>query len=101
MLVRHHRLAIAGVVTAAAIAVPAAALASGSGSPSGKPAPPQASAASAKKSEAARSQLHALAASAGISVNRLHAGLLPANPADANTAPAIAAFAPSTAVPLP
>jgi hypothetical protein len=52
MLVRRHRLAIAGVITAAAIAVPAAALASGSGSPSGKPAPPQASAASAKKSEA-------------------------------------------------
>ena len=39
MLVLHHRLAIAGVITA--IAVPAAALASGSGSPSGKPAPPQ------------------------------------------------------------
>jgi hypothetical protein len=37
MTVRHHRLAIAGVITAAAMAVPAAALASGPGSPSGKP----------------------------------------------------------------
>jgi hypothetical protein len=52
MLGLHHRLAIAGVITATAIAVPAAALASGSGSPSGKPAPAKASAASAKKSEA-------------------------------------------------
>ena len=47
MMVRHHRLAIAGVITAAAMAAPAAALASGPGSPSGKPALPQASAASA------------------------------------------------------
>src|SRR6516165_5130297 len=52
MLVRHHRLAIAGVIIAAAIAVPGAALASGSGSPSGKPAPPRASGASAKRPEA-------------------------------------------------
>ena len=52
MLIRPHRLAIAGVITAAAIALPGAALASGSGSPSGKPAPPGASAASAKRSEA-------------------------------------------------
>lgn len=52
MLVLRHRLAIAGVITAAAVAVPAAALASGPGSPSGKPAPPQASAASARKSPA-------------------------------------------------
>ncbi len=53
MLVRQHRLAIAGVVTATAIAVPAAAFASASGSPSSKPAPPQASAASASESAAA------------------------------------------------
>ena len=47
MLALHHRLAIAGVVTATAIAVPAVALASGPGSPSGKPTPPQASAGAA------------------------------------------------------
>jgi hypothetical protein len=99
MLVRYHRLAIAGVVTAAAIAVPAAALASESGSPSAKPAPPQASAASASKSAAAQSQLHALAASAGISVNRLQAGLAAAKRAGGNTAASIAAFATSAGVP--
>lgn len=100
MLVRHHRLAVAGVITAAAIAVPAAALASGPGSPSasGKPAPPQASAASPKKSPAARSQLPALAASAGISVSRLQAGLVAAKRAGGNTAAGIAAFAASTGV---
>jgi hypothetical protein len=98
MLVLHHRLAIAGVITATAIAVPAAALASGSGSPSGKPAPPQASAASASKSAAPQSQLTALAASAGISVSRLEAGLVAAKRAGGNTAASIAAFAASTGV---
>ncbi len=105
MLVRHHRLAVAGVITAAAIAVPAAALASGSGSPSGKPAPPQASAASASKAShaaavksGARPQLGALAASAGISTDRLQAGLVTAKRAGGNTAAGIAAFAASTGV---
>jgi hypothetical protein len=98
MFVLHHRLAIAGVITATAIAVPAAALASGSGSPSGKPAPPQASAASGSKSAAPRSRLTALAASAGISVSRLEAGLAAAKRADGNTAASIAAFAASTGV---
>jgi len=42
MLVLRHRLAIAGVIAAAAIAVPVAALAAGSGSPPGKPALPAA-----------------------------------------------------------
>jgi hypothetical protein len=98
MLVRYHRLAVAGVITAVAIAVPAAALASGSGSPSGKPAPPQASAASASKSAAARSQLTALAVSAGISVSRLQAGLVAAKRGGGNTAAGIAAFAASTRV---
>ena len=97
MLVRHHRLAIAGVIIAAAIAVPGAALASGSGSPSGKPAPPRASAASAKRPEA-QSPLHALAASAGISVSQLEAGLVAAKQAGGNTAAHIAAFAASTGV---
>src|SRR5260221_12438772 len=95
MLVLRYRLAVAGVITAAAIAGPAAALASGSGSPSGKPAPPQASAASAKRSEA-QSQLQALAASAGISVNRLQPGLVAAKRAGGNTAAGIAPFAAST-----
>ena len=54
MLVLRHRLAMAGVITAAVIAIPAAAMASGSGSPSGKPAPPSASAAIASKSAAAQ-----------------------------------------------
>ena len=75
MLVLRRRLAIAGVITAAEVTVPAAALASGWGSPPGRPAPLQASAAGACKS-AARSQLIALAASAGISVSRtaMHRG---------------------------
>jgi hypothetical protein len=98
MLALHHRLATAGVITATAIAVAAAALTSGSGSPSGKPAPPQASAASASKSAAPRSQLTALAASAGISVSRLQAGLGTAKRAGGNTAASIAAFAASTGV---
>jgi hypothetical protein len=42
MLVLRHRLAIAGVIAAAAIAVPVAALAAVAGSPAGKPAPPAA-----------------------------------------------------------
>ena len=111
MLVLHHRLAIAGAITATAIAVPAVALAaSGSGSPSGKPAPsqaaaataskpapPQASAASASK-PAVPSQLTALAASAGISTDRLQAGLVATKRAGGNTAAGIAAFAASTGV---
>jgi hypothetical protein len=106
MLVRYRRLGVAGVITAAVIAVPAAALASGSGSPSGKPAPPQASAASASKAShpaavksGARLRLAALAASAGISTNRLQAGLVAAKRAGGNTAAGIAAFAASTGVP--
>jgi hypothetical protein len=55
MLVLRRRLAIAGVITAAAIALPAAALASGPGSPSGKPSPPSASAPIASKSAPAPS----------------------------------------------
>jgi hypothetical protein len=107
MLVLHRRLAIAGVITATAIAAPAAALASGSGSPSGKPTSPQACAARACKTGAGhagdnksptQSQLGALAASAGISTDRLQAGLLAAKRADGNTGAGIAAFAASTGV---
>jgi hypothetical protein len=98
MLFLRHRLAIAGVVTAAAVAVPAAALASGLGSPPGKPAPPQASAPGAGKSPAAPSQLTALAASAGISVSQLQAGLGAAKRDGGDTAASVAAFAASTGV---
>jgi hypothetical protein len=98
MLVLRHRLAIAGVVTAAAVAVPAAALASGLGSPSGKPAPPQVSVRGAGKSPAAPSQLTALAASAGISVSQLQAGLADAKRDGGDTAASVAAFAASTGV---
>ena len=94
MLALHHRLAIAGVVTATAIAVPVAALASGS--PSSKPTPPQASA-SATKSPTP-SPLPALAASAGISVSQLKAGLVAAKQAGGNTAAGITAFTASTGV---
>ncbi len=50
MLVPRHRLAIAGVIAAAAIAVPVAALASAPGAPPAKPGPPAAVAPSASKS---------------------------------------------------
>jgi hypothetical protein len=106
MFVRNRRLAIAGVITAAAIAVPPAAYAAGSGSPSGKPSPPQACATSACKSKASHaagksavpSQLPALAAAAGISMDRLQAGLGAAKRAGGNTAEGIAAFAASAGV---
>jgi hypothetical protein len=101
MLVLRHRLAVAGVITAATIAVPVAALASGPGSPSGKPTPPQSSAAIASKSAVARSeqsQLTALAASAGISVSRLQTGLAAMKHAGGDTAAGIAAFAASAGV---
>ena len=108
MLVRNRRLAIAGVITAAAIAIPPAAYAAGSGSPSGKPSPSpsQACATSACKSKdshaagksAVPSQLPALAASAGISMDRLQAGLAAAKRAGGNTAAGIAAFAASAGV---
>jgi hypothetical protein len=107
MLVLRHRLAIAGVIAAAAVTVPAAALASGSDSLPGQPTPSQACAVSACKSKAghaaaiasaAPSQLAALAATAGISTDRLQAGLAAAKRADGNTAAGIAAFAASAGV---
>ena len=104
MSVPHRRLAMAGVITAAVIAIPAAALASASGTPSGKPAPPQASATGAAKSkaghaDAAESPMRPqLAASAGISTDRLQAGLIAAKRAGGGTVAGIAAFAASTGV---
>ena len=96
MMAQNHRLAIAGLIAATAIAVPTAALASGSGSPSPKPAPPQASAAASKS--AAQPQLPALAATAGISTDRLQAGLVAMKRAGGNTPAGIAAFAASAGV---
>jgi len=52
MPVRKHRLAVAGIIAAAAIAVPGAALASGLTTASGKPSPPAASAPAGSKSPA-------------------------------------------------
>jgi hypothetical protein len=92
MSVRNRRLVIAGVLAAAAIAVPAAALASGS-----SPAKPTPSPGAAIKS-ATPSELPALAASAGISVSRLQAGLVAAKQAGGNSAAGIAAFAASAGV---
>ncbi|MCW2930946.1 MAG: hypothetical protein JWM19_1908 [Actinomycetia bacterium] len=109
MLVLRHRLVIAGVITATALAVPAAALASGSGSSPGKPgAAAQACAASACKPTAGHpvpgkstvpSQLAALAAAAGISTDRLQAGLTAVKRAGGNTPAGNAAFAASAGVP--
>src|ERR1700722_19009606 len=96
MVAQNRRLAVAGLISAAAIAVPTAALASGSGSPSPKPSPPQASAAAGKS--AAQPQLPALAASAGISTDRLQAGLAAMKRAGGNTPAGIAAFAASADV---
>ncbi len=118
MLALHHRLAVAGVITATAIALPAAALASGPGSPSGKPAAPRPPAASAcqpgpgaracKASQAGPGKpappgaqsysLTALAASAGISVSTLQAGLEAAKRAGGGTAAGVAAVAAATGV---
>jgi hypothetical protein len=108
MLILRHRLVIAGVITVTALAVPAAALASGSGSSPGKPGAAQACAASACKptvghpvpaKSAVPSQLAALAAAAGISPDRLQAGLTAAKRAGGNTPAGIAAFATSAGVP--
>lgn len=52
MLVLRHRLAIAGIIAAAAVAVPAAAFASGLGTAPGKSTSPPAAAASGVKSPA-------------------------------------------------
>jgi hypothetical protein len=98
MPVPSRRVAVAGLLTAAAVAVPVAALASGSDSPGAKP--PHSSAALTTKSAEARaaksaaaSQLSALASFAGISVSRLDAGLAAAKRARGNNAAGVAAFA--------
>ena len=98
MPVRYRRVAVAAVLTAAAIAVPIAAFASGPGSPATKPAHSPAalkteSAAGAAKSAAASQLPAALASSAGISQSRLDTGLAAAKQAGGNNAAGITAFA--------
>lgn len=97
MSVRNRRLALAGVITAAAIAVPTAALASGPQTPSAKPPNPTASAPAAKQSQAVDA-LSGLASSAGISTSQLNVGLAAAKRAGGNSSAGIAAFAASTGV---
>jgi AraC-like DNA-binding protein len=90
----HRRLAVAGILTAAAIAVPAAALAAGSDSPHPKPQHPVGASGSSEPAP----DMTALAKSAGISVSRLEAGLRAAKPAGGNTTAGIAAFAAAAGV---
>jgi hypothetical protein len=102
MVPRNRHLAIAGLIAAAAIAVPTAALASASGSPSPKPAPPPACAGPSKSAapgkSAAPSRLPEMAAAAGISADRLQAGLIAMKRAGGDTPAGIAAFAASAGV---
>jgi hypothetical protein len=103
MSVRNHRLVVTAIVTAAAVAVPAAALASGSRSPA-KPVPSsvaagKSAAVTAAGTSKAPSEFPALAASAGISVSRLQAGLIAAKRAGGGTAMGVAAFAAAAGVP--
>jgi hypothetical protein len=94
----HRRVAVAGILTAAAIAVPAAALAAGSDTPHPKPQHPGATAGASGTSEAAPPDLSRLASSAGISMSRLEAGLRAAKPAGGDTPAGIAAFTAATGV---
>ena len=105
MSVRNRRLVVTAIVASAAIAVPAAALASGSRSPA-KPLPSsvaatKAAAVAAEGTSKAPSDFPALAASAGISVSRLQAGLMAAKRAGGGTPKGVAAFAAATGVPNP
>jgi hypothetical protein len=90
----HRRLAVAGILMAAAIAVPAAALAAGSDSPHPKPQHPVGASGSSQPVP----NMTALAKSAGISVSRLETGLRAAKPAGGNTTAGIAAFAAAAGV---
>jgi len=102
MLARNRRLAIAGLIAAAAIAVPTAAFASGSGSPPPKSASPPACAGPGKSpapgKSAAPSRLPEMAAAAGISADRLQAGLIAMKRAGGDTPAGVAAFAASAGV---
>jgi hypothetical protein len=102
MLARNRRLAMAGLIAAAAIAVPTGAFASESGSPSAKPTSPPACAGPTKSAapgkSAAPSRLPQMAAAAGISADRLQAGLIAMKRAGGDTPAGIAAFAASADV---
>jgi hypothetical protein len=102
MLARNRRLAIAGLIAAAAIAVPTAAFASVSGSPSPQPRSQQACAGPTKSAapgkSAAPSRLPQMAAAAGISADRLQAGLIAMKRAGGDTPAGISAFAASAGV---
>jgi len=63
-----------------------------------KPSPAKGTAASARKSPAVQSQLRAIAASAGISLTKLEAGLVAMKEAHGTKAEEIAAFAAATGV---
>ena len=91
MSIHPRRMAIAGVIGAAAIAVPLAAVASNAPT---KPSVPPASAAKS----AAPTAFKDLAASAGISVARLQSGLMAAKEHGGNGAAGIAAFRAATGV---
>ena len=93
----HRRLAVAGILTAAAIAVPAAALAAGSDSPHPKAGHPGATGTTSSAANQAP-DLTAIAKSAGISVSRLEAGLRPAKQAGGNNTAGIAALAAAAGV---
>src|SRR5207247_7842519 len=113
MSVPYRRVALAGVLAAAAVAVPVAALASGPDSPAAKSAHSsttlqtkraeaeaatsahssttlQTKRAKAAAASAATSSMHALASSAGISESRLDAGLAAAKRARGNNPAGIA-----------
>ena len=93
----HRRLAVAGILTAAAIAVPAAALAAGSDSPHPKAGHPGATGTTSSAANQAP-DLTAVAKSAGISVSRLEAGLRAAKQAGGNNTAGIAALAAAAGV---
>ena len=93
----HRRLAVAGILTAAAIAVPAAALAAGSDSPHPKAGHPGATGTTSSAANQAP-DLTAIAKSAGISVSRLEAGLRAAKQAGGNNTAGIAALAAAAGV---
>jgi hypothetical protein len=91
------RLMAAGTVVAAALAVPATVLATGSGLSAAQSVKTPAAASPAPEPNA-RVDLSALASSAGISVGRLHAGLVAAKQAGGNSAAAVTTFEASAGV---
>lgn len=93
------RVVAAGLVVAAAVAVPVGVLASGS-APSAAQSVTTSTTVPGPKL-AVPADLSALAASAGISVSQLNAGLVAAKQAGGNSSAAVAAFGASAGVPTP